>query len=79
MPRPLVASDCDIAHAAPGLESVNPNLLLSSSGAASRPILYAKAPEKRAGWVLALFEIVDRVLSSSSLTGKEDPIVLVSD
>src|SRR6266481_1508090 len=34
---------------------------------------------KRAGLVPALLEIADRVLSSSSLAGKEDPIVLVPD
>jgi len=34
---------------------------------------------KRAGLVPALLEIADRVLSSRSLAGKEDPIVLVPD
>ena len=34
---------------------------------------------KRAGLVPALLEIADRVFSSSSLAGKEDPIVLVPD
>src|SRR6266851_610191 len=43
--------------------------------------LFGHSPEnkKRAGLASALFEIVDRFLSSSSLTGKEDSIVLVSD